>query len=322
MSKHLRRSLFARFLQAIRRDFWRKAIAVFFAFLIYFYVYNEISSEPRKITDVPVEILLPRELIDVDPKPCYVTLSLKTARDVELTANMLRGTVQVEYGKFVPGKPYTLRLSPENFASPLGVRVMRAEPEELQLNLQQLMTRDIPVRITFANRLSNDYKSSLADCLPSRIRVTGPEQLVKELKSVSTSPIPLSETVTEPFEYVADLEPPPGCTVSPARVTCRIDVMKNFEQRTFQSLPVLLLNRPGGSPLKTEILSSARIEVTVRGLAGAVLALTPNEVRPYLDISHIDKPGVYEISAACFIKGDNLDVKELRPALLKVKITE
>ena len=60
----------------------------------------------------------------------------------------------------------------------------------------------------------------------------------------------------------------------------------------------------------------------MRGLAGSVSTLLPGEVRPYLDISHIDKPGIYEVSAGCFLKGDGLDVKEIRPAQMKIKITE
>ncbi|MPM97527.1 hypothetical protein SDC9_144701 [bioreactor metagenome] len=97
---------------------------------------------------------------------------------------------------------------------------------------------------------------------------------------------------------------------------------KNFEQRTFQSLAVQLLTQSGGRPLKAEFLGPARVEVTVRGLAASVAALAPSEVRPYLDISNIDKPGIYEVSAGCYVKGDGLDVKEIRPALVKIKITE
>ncbi len=322
MAKYHLGSLFRRLLLLIKRDFGRKMIALFFALLLYFYVHNEVRSTPQKVDNVPVDIVLPQELMDVDPKPQFVTLEIKSNREAAVSASMLRGRVEVEYNRYIPGKPYVVSLKAENFRAPLGIRVIGADPGEIALNLQQRMSRDVPVRVTFSNRLSPDYKSSLASCIPSTVRVTGPEQLVRDLKSVSTQPVPLSESVTEGFEFVARLDAPNGTAISPEKVTCQIDVEKNYEQRTFQSLPVQLLTQSGGKPLKTEFLGPARVEVTVRGLSGSVAALVPAEVRPYLDISHIDKPGIYEVSAGCYVRGDGLDVKEIRPAQIKIKITE
>ncbi len=322
MAKYQFGSLFRRLLLLIKRDFGRKMIALFFALLLYFYVHNEVRSTPQKVDNVPVDIVLPQELMDVDPKPQFVTLEIKSNREAAVSASLLRGRVEVDYNRYIPGKPYVVSLKTENFRAPLGIRVIGVDPGEIALNLQQRMSRDVPVRVTFSNRLSPDYKSSLASCIPSTVRVTGPEQLVRDLKSVSTQPVPLSESVTEGFEYVARLDAPNGTAISPEKVTCQIDVEKNYEQRTFQSLPVQLLTQSGGKPLKTEFLGPSRVEVTVRGLSGSVAALVPAEVRPYLDISHIDKPGIYEVSAGCYVRGDGLDVKEIRPAQIKIKITE
>ncbi len=322
MSKHYLRVFSGQLYLLVRRDFWRKFIALFFALLLYFYVHNEVRSTPQKVDNVPVDIVLPQELMDVDPKLHFVTLGIKSNRDAAISPSMLRGRVQVEYSRYIPGNPYVLSLKPEDFRVPLGIQVIEVTPAEIALNLQQRVSRDVPVRVVFSNRLSPDYKSSLASCIPGTVRVTGPKQLVGELKSVSTQPIPLSESVTEGFEYVATLDAPAGITLSPEKVTCQVDVERNYEQRTFQALPIQLLTQTGGKLLKTELLGPGRVEVTVRGLAGSVATLVPAEVRPYLDISHIDKPGIYEISTGCYVKGDGLDVKEIRPALIKVKITE
>ena len=308
--------------QFVKRDFWRKLIALFFALLLYFYVYNEIRSTPQKIDSVPVDITLPPGLMDVDPKPHFVTLHIKSNRNTTVSASMLRGRASVDYSRYIPGKPYVLTLKPDDFMSPFGVRIEGSDPGEIVLNLQPRMSRDVPVRVTFSNQLSKDYRSSLASCIPSMVRVTGPEQLIRDLKSVSTQPIPLSENVTEGFEYVATLDAPNGTTISPGTVTCQIDVVRNFEQRSFAALPVQLLTHAGGKQFKTEFLSSPQVDVVVRGLAGSVSALSASVVRAYLAISHIDKPGIYEISAGCYVKGEGLDVKEIRPGLLKVKITE
>ena len=63
MDKRRRRSVFNWLYMLVRRDFWRKLIALFFALLLYFYVYNEIRA-PQKVDNVPVDIMLPPELMD------------------------------------------------------------------------------------------------------------------------------------------------------------------------------------------------------------------------------------------------------------------
>ena len=117
------RSPFNMLVQLVKRDFWRKLIALFFALLLYFYVYNEIRSTPQKIDSVPVDITLPQGLMDVDPKPHFVTLHIKSNRDATVASSMLRGRVAVDYSRYIPGKPYVLTLKPEHFMSPFGVRI-------------------------------------------------------------------------------------------------------------------------------------------------------------------------------------------------------
>lgn len=313
------RSVINWFYMLVRRDFWRKLIALSFALLLYFYVNNEIRAT-QKIPNVPVEIVLPPELMDGEPKPHFVTLEIKCARNSEVSPSLLSGHAQVEYSQYLPGRPYTLTLKPEAFESPLGIRVIRVEPREITLNLQRRMTRDVPVKVKFSN-VSNEYRTQ-ASCIPSTVRVTGPEHRVRDLKSVSTQPVPLSDVPSGSFEYVATLDLPSETVIFPKEVTCQIEFSRKYEQRTFSSLPVALLTQPGGRPFRTEFTGPSRVDVTVRGLAGSVSALLPGEVRPYLDITHIDRPGIYEVSTACFLKGDGLDVKEIRPSQIKIKVTE
>ena len=111
MDKRRRRSVFNWLYMLVRRDFWRKLIALFFALLLYFYVYNEIRA-PQKVDNVPVDIILPPELMDVDPKPHFVTLEVKSTRNSGVSPSALRGRAQVDYNRYIPGKPYILTLKP------------------------------------------------------------------------------------------------------------------------------------------------------------------------------------------------------------------
>ena len=159
-------------------------------------------------------------------------------------------------------------------------------------------------------------------CIPSETQVTGPEQLVRELQEISTQPIPLDDAVTESFEYRAQLEAPSGVMVSPWRATVQVDIVRNYERRIFQDMPLLLLSEPGGNRrFQVEVLDKPRVDVTVSGLAQPVSALRTGDVKVYLDISRLSEPGIYTLPVGCYVKGDSLDVREIYPEQIKVKIT-
>lgn len=193
------------------------------------------------------------------------------------------------------------------------------------LNLQRRRTANVPVKPTFSGELAPNYERTSVRSIPSEVQVSGPEQTIRDLDWVTTRPIPLGETVTESFEYAAELVPPGGVTISPTRVTVQIEVARNYEMRTFSSLPVLLLTKPAknGPKLNYELLDdNMLVEVTVSGLASAVRKLRRTEVLPYLEVSQITDPGIYRIDVGCYLKGESLDVKKITPTQIKVKVTE
>ena len=319
---------FSPLVSLVRKDFGRKLIALFFALLVYFSVSRELS-EAQKISGVPVEVILPVELIDVEPTPHYVTVNVKGSKHdlANLNPASLRAEGKVFYNNFIAGQPYQLQLRPEDFRSWNGVRVTSVDPGDgkIMLNLQRRRTANVPVKPTFSGELAPNYERTSVRSIPSEVQVSGPEQTIRDLDWVTTRPIPLGETVTESFEYAAELVPPGGVTISPTRVTVQIEVARNYEMRTFSSLPVLLLTKPAknGPKLNYELLDdNMLVEVTVSGLAPAVRKLRRTEVLPYLEVSQITDPGIYRIDVGCYLKGESLDVKKITPTQIKVKVTE
>ena len=286
---------FSPLVSLVRKDFGR--IALFFALLVYFSVSRELS-EAQKISGVPVEVILPVELIDVEPTPHYVTVNVKGSKHdlANLNPASLRAEGKVFYNNFIAGQPYQLQLRPEDFRSWNGVRVTSVDPGDgkIMLNLQRRRTANVPVKPTFSGELAPNYERTSVRSIPSEVQVSGPEQTG-------------------------------GVTISPTRVTVQIEVARNYEMRTFSSLPVLLLTKPAknGPKLNYELLDdNMLVEVTVSGLASAVRKLRRTEVLPYLEVSQITDPGIYRIDVGCYLKGESLDVKKITPTQIKVKVTE
>ncbi len=310
----------------VRKDFWRKLIAFGFALMVYVGVEEKLAEE-RRISGVPVEIILPPELIDVEPKPHYVTVTARASKMTmkQLTGNDLRLAVPVNYNTFVAGAPYTLHLTPDLFEA-RGVRVVSIDPgeQEIVLNLQRRKSRSVAVRpLVESQNLSRDYTVGDVRCIPSEVQLTGPEQLINDIQQISTLPVKLDPSVTESFEYTTQLKVPEGVISLPTRVTAQVDIVKNVASRTFKALPVALLVDPGMERLpRVELLGASRVEVTVSGLGQTVSELPRNEVKPYLDLANLTEPGVYTVAVKCYVKGDRIDVRSIYPEEIQVKITK
>ncbi len=310
----------------IRRDWPRKLIALVFALLVYGAVQWQLADE-QKLIGVPVEIRMPSELVNLGPPEIPVTVNVRGPKRVlrDFDPAELRGVVEVDINRYFPGVPYRVQLQPGNFRSVNGVSVTGVDPayHELVLNLQRRVVRSVAIQARFRGQLGRDYKRSEVRVIPSQAQVTGPESLVRELREISTVPIVLDESVTESFEYTAVLEAPEQILLSPARATVQVDIVRNFERRVFPDMPVMLLsNSAGGRNVKIEVLDKPRVDVTVNGLAQGVAALRSSEVNPYLDISALNEPGVYTVTVGCYVKGDGVDVKEISPENIRVKVTK
>ena len=313
----------------IRKDFWRKMIALFFALMIYAVV-QDLQQDGRTVTDVPVEVVLPPELVSIGAPEFRVTVRAKgPSRGLaQINPNDLRARVRVRYHDFIAGQPCKVRLTPDDFRSFNGVRVTEIPSSEstLVLNLQRRVTRNVRIQPKFdkTRSLSRDYERREVRCIPAEVQVTGPEQILRSLKEVSTQPIPLDESVVESFETRVELEAPEGTVISPENVTVQVDIAKNYISRRFESLPLLFLAQPGSEQRRNfELVDpNKRVTVTIYGQQSSTLALQPEEVKPYIDVSKLTEPGIYTVSISCYVKGDRLDVKDIVPDKIRVKITD
>ena len=189
---HLVSRLFSRIWSFLRRDFWRKLIALCFAFFTYFAVQAQLAGE-QKLTGVPVEIRLPPELISVGRQDFLIAVNVKGPKSSlrNFDGKDLKGVVEVRLEDYVPGMPFKVRLHPSDFRPVKGVSVSSIDPQygELVLNLQRRISRNVPVRPKFKGQLGKNYRRADVRCIPSETQVTGPEQLVRELQEISTQPI-------------------------------------------------------------------------------------------------------------------------------------
>ncbi len=308
-------------------DFWRKLMALFLAALLYYYgtTKNRESYTPERISGVPVEVELPPDAVNTDRGVSPVTLHVTgTPDDIKnLTASSFSGKIQAF--AFVSGKPYRHMLSPADFRGPDGITIQSVEPRELVLNIEKVISRRIPIEVKFdsLDRLPPDYRLDRVTCTPDEVLVTGPESQVNEMRMVSTMPIPLDSSVTDGFDFNARMRNPDGVTVSPSRVAVRIGVIRKFATRTFRGIPVTVLMSPEQQSKLTAVPLTDQLEIEVSGSESMLRKIDGKNLKPFLDLTGVDEPGISEVTAGCLLSGvddSELKIKLIRPERVRVRI--
>jgi YbbR domain-containing protein len=311
----------------IRNDFWRKIIALFFAFLLYLMVTVRIGQE-EKINNVPVILDLPVGLFNLEKQPPRVTVTVKGSKKKlkEVNAASLKIKAEVLDALFTPGVPYLLRLTPKNVNAPMGVSVVDIDPKDIQLNLDKKISKKVPVVAKFNSErnLPRDYAVGSVKFNPSEVLINGPESVVKDIDSVQTKPIPLDSQVMDSFEFTTALASQNSISISPSKVSAQVEIVKQYVSRTFKSIPIRLLGAPEEKGnYKIELLSSPHVAVTLHGPRGEIALLQAVAIKPYIDVSSFDEAGTFSVGVNCWVSSDGkVAVKNIYPAKVQIKITK
>ena len=308
-----------RFFAFVVSDYPRKLLALVFAVMLYIGVSRQIFVE-RNIPSVPVEVKLAPDLAFIARPHYQVTLVVRGAERAlqKLSPEDFSGTVYIGPEHRVSEDVYLVHMRADMFKRRPGVKIVN-EPV-LKLNLQRRISKRIPVKAQFSGRLSDEYHCSDVRCIPSEVVVSGPELMLKSLDTVFTEPIPLSETVTDSFEYESRLAVPADLQFATAKVMVQAEIIKSLEQRRIGRLPVRLLQN-GSDKLKAATVDPAQTaDVTLSGLSTRLAMLKPEDIRLFADLSDIRKPGIYTVPLRCSCSVEGVSVKAVSPGEIKVNV--
>ena len=95
-------------------------------------------------------------------------------------------------------------------------------------------------------------------------------------------------------------------------------IERSIIAQEFSLLPLRVLDDK--IPNGYELLSGDRISVTLSGEKTALAKLKPEDVKPYIDISHL-VPGVYTQPVNCWVTPPEFHIVKIEPTTIKVKIS-
>ena len=302
----------------IANDFWRKVIALFFAVLVWERVTARLDVS-QKMRNIPVTISMPGFVL-LENRHVSVDLELKGSQQHlnRITLNDIKIDVTVDH----PHKGLNkLIISKHNITVPNGVSIASITPSDIDIYIDEQMTKKVPVKLTYSGSLLDGYAINPLLIIPQEVTVTGPKSIIETMQYIKTESIPLRKDFVEDFDCQSKIDlGDKNISVNPKEVSARIEIYKKFNVRKFQNIPIKPFGYiPNSSKIKIEPSNAV---VTVKGLKNVIEVTTPDEIRVFIDLSNIDKPGEYTLNVRCLLDNKDLLVKEVIPSTVNVIVTK
>lgn len=126
----------------------------------------------------------------------------------------------------------TYNIRPSNINLPFGVSFNRAVPSQVTLRFDKLATREVDIVLPpFSKGPPEGYRVSAFTLEPSKTRVRGPEERLKNLSHVTLDPVDLSGVVSRAeFHSRINIGDPQVRLEAPSEVTLKVTLEKTTQK--------------------------------------------------------------------------------------------
>lgn len=171
----------------ITHNFWIKVWALIFAAGLWFYVAGEESIETR--FKVPIKLELAPDMIAAEQKADTLDVYIKGRKEV--VAKLENEKLVSKINLISYQEPQTIILSVDRRYLPFGpqIDILYIRPERLEVRIDKLMERVIPVRAVTEGETAPGYSIEGFIIDPIAVKVKGPESYIKELTFIDTETI-------------------------------------------------------------------------------------------------------------------------------------
>lgn len=156
---------------------------------LWFYVLN---SEPVRVErEFPLRLLLPEGQVVANEWPQNVKIQLKGAR--VFLENVQPNGLEVVAEVASAPRRQNLRLTPSMVPLPFGVEVVSIIPDTIPVSLVKESAKTLKVRAVVTGDTSPDVAFDVEKIEPATIKLTGPWNILKDMRDIPTVTVNLSE---------------------------------------------------------------------------------------------------------------------------------
>jgi YbbR-like protein len=261
--------------------------------------------------DVPLSYrTLPRGMMIINHPADFVKIEVAGPRTLLSLLEPERLRLKLELAGAAPGRS-DYRIFPGMFNVPRGTTVTQIMPSDITLDLDRIVTRDVPVHVKLEGAVASGYKVSAVELKPSTIEVSGPSRYVQPMIVIETAPIDV-QGATTPIEQKVDLaETPVPLRLSTSQIDARIEIAEEIADREFRAVSVEVRD----SDYKYKLVPN-KASLTVRGPAIKLASLDPNGL-VFVDAKGV-APGSHELPVQVILP-DGMQVVKQEPSTAKLR---
>jgi YbbR domain-containing protein len=180
------------------------------------------------------------------------------------------------------------KIYPAMFNVGRNTAVTSISPDQLSLDVDRVVTRDVPVHLAVQGKVEPGYTITSVDITPPTVTIAGPSRFVTPLTSVSTEPFDLKGLTSDTSRSVDIAAPNPALGFSTGHVDARVNVGEAITDREFRAVDVEV--KDSGFKYRVE---PRQATLTIRGPAVKLAGLAPKGLA-YVDAKGV-APGSHEL---------------------------
>ncbi len=290
-------------------NFGLKVLALLIAVGLWLAGYRDIE---RGI-EVPVKFRnIPSDLMVMDTRVDYVVLRLSGPRTLVSTLSSEDLQLSLDLNGAKSGS-LSYQLGTTSFTLPRGVTVTRITPPVIQLRLEPVLQRAVPVTVRFATNLPTGYRVSETTIEPAMVSVQGPADDVRRMLAAATVPVVVEDSrgvIKRKVRLSADGKP---LSFSPDQVEVTIKIEEEEITREFSRLDVRGRENTGEYSV-----SPRSVYLRLAGPKRVLGALEVGSQQVYLDLKGLEA-GEHSLPLI-FALPPEVKVIEHKPQRFKVRI--
>jgi len=220
-----------------RKDLLLKIVSLSLGMLLWYLVVGE--DRVDMTIQVPIEVLnLPENLVISNQYKKELEVSIRGPRSAIQEMKNRNISRPIDLSNVGPG---TIVIKNENDSIPLprGITVLRLQPTNIPLTIDQLVQRQIPIHPVTEGEVSAGYRLQQISLDPDQIIVSGPRSLIDSERVLRTYVINLdglNHSITLPVHL--NLSPEFINLIGETVVVARIEVQEKFVEKTINKIPV------------------------------------------------------------------------------------
>ncbi|MEK7706042.1 MAG: CdaR family protein [Myxococcota bacterium] len=163
---------------------------------------------------------------------------------------------------------------------PSGMKVVAVARAEIDLTLDRVIERQVPVNADIVERPAFGYEIVDVRVDPPRVRLVGPSGSMQTIDFVYTRPIDVNGLTDDLQHEVPLRSPPPPLKLKQKTVKVFVEVGEEFVERRFEALAVEVR----GATARFTV-NPRTVGVVLRGPRRSVDALDEHAVKAYVDVT-------------------------------------